>query len=95
MAEAIKLQRVHFPGYEVISDNFNISAAIIIPQNARLLVTSGHVGLKSDGNVEESLEKQIDTSFEVCGFYCLCGRNYTRMHLELTLRSTRMLRKPF
>lgn len=69
MGGDIKLQSVNFSGYEVISNNFNISAAIIVPQNARLLVTSGHVGLKSDGNVEELLEKQIDTAFEVCGYY--------------------------
>lgn len=85
MGDVIKLQRVHFPGYEVISDNFNISAAIIIPRNARLLVTSGHIGLKSDGNVEESLEKQIDSAFEVCSCYYLYRDDYTSMKLKLTL----------
>lgn len=69
MEKEIKLQTVNFPGYEVISNSYNISAAVIVPRNARLLVTSGHVGLKSDGNVEELLEKQIDAAFEVCGNY--------------------------
>lgn len=85
MAQLIKLQRIHFPGYEITSDNFNISAAVIIPQNARVLVTSGHVGLESDGTVKESLEKQIDSAFEVCSYHYPYRYNYPTMHLKLTL----------
>ncbi|CRG91838.1 hypothetical protein PISL3812_08892 [Talaromyces islandicus] len=58
------LQRITFPGYEVLSDHFNIAAAIVVPRDCRLLVTSGHVGLDKDGKLEEGLENQMDTAFE-------------------------------
>lgn len=61
----VKLERVHFRGFEVLSDNFNISAGIIIPAGCRTLATSGHVGLNNKGELEEELERQMDAAFEV------------------------------
>jgi enamine deaminase RidA (YjgF/YER057c/UK114 family) len=51
----------NFPGYD---DHGLISAAILIPQNRRIVFTSGQVGTDSNGR-PESLEDEMVLAFEV------------------------------
>lgn len=71
MLTPVKLTRVHFPGYEAISDIHDIAAAVIVPKGYRTLATSGHVGVDQYGNLAGTLEEQIRITFEVRSFSCL------------------------
>ena len=52
----------NFPGYD---DHGLISAATIIPQNRRIVFTSGQVGTDSEGKQPETLEDEMILAFEV------------------------------
>lgn len=57
---------VNFQGYEKIADKYGISAAVCVPAGARLMVTSGHVGMDDEMNVKVDLKEQMELAFKVC-----------------------------
>lgn len=61
----LKLQCVNFAGYEGLSDAHGISAAVVVPAGARLVATSGHVGVDSSGKLAATLKEEIAIAFSV------------------------------
>ena len=64
-ANMTTIQLVQFPGFESMSYNFPISAAAMVAQGSRLVVTSGHIGMTAEGTLPEELGAQVDLAFEV------------------------------
>jgi enamine deaminase RidA (YjgF/YER057c/UK114 family) len=56
---------VNFPGYETVAEKYGLSAAVCIPAGARLVVTSGHVGMDDDMNMKVDLREQMVLAFKV------------------------------
>src|SRR4051812_15143892 len=46
-----------------VADNLTLSQAIVIPANARLVVTSGQCGFQEDGSLPSHVEEQISLAF--------------------------------
>lgn len=40
------------------------SDAVIIPAGARILVSSGQLGMRKDGTIPESIEEQVEAAFD-------------------------------
>lgn len=55
----------NFPGYERVAEKYGISAATSIPAGARLIVTSGHVGMDDEMNMKVDLQEQMEVAFTV------------------------------
>lgn len=56
---------VNFKGYEKVADKYGISAAVCVPAGARLIVTSGHVGMDDELNMKVDLKEQMELAFKV------------------------------
>lgn len=65
MSSSSFVQVANFPGYEKVADRYGISAAVCIPAGADLIVTSGHVGMDNDMNMESDLREQMELAFKV------------------------------
>ena len=61
----VKLQTIHFEGYEAISDLGSLAAGVVVPAGYRTLATSGHVGVDLNGVLASGLQEQIDIAFKV------------------------------
>lgn len=51
----------------------NYSHGVIVPPGARLLVTSGQLGIDHDGNIPEEIEEQAILCFEAIGAILRAG----------------------
>jgi len=56
---------VNFPSYEEVADKYGISAAVSVPAGARLIITSGHVGMDDEMNMKVDLREQMELAFKV------------------------------
>ncbi|KAK6367360.1 hypothetical protein LTS17_010286 [Exophiala oligosperma] len=55
---------VNYPGYETIAEKYGLSAAVCISAGARLVVTSGHVGMDEERNMKVDLREQMVLAFK-------------------------------
>lgn len=68
---------VNYPGYETIAEKYGLSAAVCISAGARLVVTSGHVGMDEERNMKVDLREQMVLAFKV-RLQEICPPRYVR-----------------
>ena len=61
-----RIRCVNFPGYEEVADKYGISAAVCVPAGARLIVTSGHLGMDDELNMKVDLQEQMELALKLC-----------------------------
>ena len=61
-----RLRCINFPGYEKVAGRHGHSAAVCILPGARLVVTSGHVGIDDEMNMKVDLREQMVLAFKAC-----------------------------